>query len=92
MYIEFPKWKYHESGDAVVVDDADAETALGDGWHDLPVPPQELSDRQELMAQAAAKGLKIDRRWSDERIKAALAAAPADGATAPAAGAPVQGA
>lgn len=75
----YPKWKYHDSGDAVIVDDADAEAALGEGWHDLPLPPQEVSRREVLIAAAAEKDIKIDKRWSDERIQAAIDA-PKEGA------------
>lgn len=69
---EFPKWKYHDSGESLVVDDADAETALGEGWHDLPVEPQELTRRQVLIGAAEGRSIKIDKRWSDERIQTAL--------------------
>jgi hypothetical protein len=87
VFQEFPKWKYHDSGDAVMVDDKDAETALGEGWHDLPLPPQEVSRRDALLAAAADKGMKIDKRWSDERIQAALDAAPEVAPVAPVEGA-----
>ena len=69
---EFPKWKYHESGESLIVDDSDAETALGEGWHDLPVEPQDLTHRAVLLQQAAERGIRIDKRWSDARIKLAL--------------------
>lgn len=78
MYVfqAFPKWKYHDSGESVIVEHEDAETALGDGWHDLPIEPQEVSRREVLLAAAAEKGIKIDKRWSDDKIQAAI-----DGAT-----------
>lgn len=69
---EFPKWKYHENGESVIVDDTDAETSLGEGWHDLPVEPQELTHRAALLQIAAERGVKVDKRWSDSRIKLAL--------------------
>lgn len=78
----FPKWKYHESGESLIVDDSDAETALGEGWHDLPVEPQDLTYRAALLQQAAERGIRIDKRWSDERIKLALAPPVATVATA----------
>lgn len=34
---EYPKWKYHAFEVPVIVKDADAENALGDGWVDSPV-------------------------------------------------------
>jgi hypothetical protein len=33
---EFPKWKYHETQNAVIVQDPDEESALGEGWFDSP--------------------------------------------------------
>ena len=35
-FVEYPKWKYHATKPAVVVKDAQAETALGEGWADSP--------------------------------------------------------
>ena len=29
---QYPKWKYHASGDAQMVNDPKAEAALGEGW------------------------------------------------------------
>lgn len=37
--VEYPKWKYHESGRAVVVQSRDGEVALGPGWGDSPAGP-----------------------------------------------------
>jgi hypothetical protein len=34
----YPKWKYHRSGRSIIVNDADAEAALGEGWSDSPNP------------------------------------------------------
>jgi hypothetical protein len=34
---EYPKWKYHPTKEAVVVSDAQAEAALGEGWGDKPI-------------------------------------------------------
>lgn len=33
---EFPKWKYHRSNPACVVDDRKHEISLGDEWEDTP--------------------------------------------------------
>lgn len=37
--VEYPKWKYHEDGRAVVVQSRDGEVALGAGWGDSPAGP-----------------------------------------------------
>jgi hypothetical protein len=34
---EYPKWKYHPTRKAMVVKDAQAEVALGEGWGDKPI-------------------------------------------------------
>ena len=36
-YVEFPKCKYHAHHEAVVVDNAEDEAKLGEGWQDVPV-------------------------------------------------------
>jgi hypothetical protein len=36
-YVEFPKCKYHADREAVVVDNAEGEAKLGEGWQDVPV-------------------------------------------------------
>jgi hypothetical protein len=32
----YPKWKYHATKEAVVVDSEEEEKALGKGWKDTP--------------------------------------------------------
>ena len=59
---EYPKWV-----DGVIVADADAEAAL------LASRPD--SERAILMQVAVEKGIKVDGRWSDAKIRAALEAA-----------------
>ena len=66
-YQPFPKWKYHRTGRSVVVDNADAEAALGEGWGDSPGGPSGLPpssdplrwfdswDLQDLSAEAALR-------------------------------------
>ena len=34
-----PKWKYHRTGKSIIVQNSDAETALGEGWGDSPAGP-----------------------------------------------------
>jgi hypothetical protein len=36
MYQKFPRWKYHRSKPACIVEDAEQESALGEGWSDAP--------------------------------------------------------
>jgi hypothetical protein len=64
-FVPFPKWKYHPSEPPCVVADAEAETALGDGWYDSPV------------AAAAARDAEPDGSESGEVDEAALASEPA---------------
>ena len=40
---EYPKWKYNPTQEPVIVQDADSEAALGDGWADSPFADEPLS-------------------------------------------------
>lgn len=39
QYQEYPKWKYHASETACIVEDRDEEDALGEQWYDNPAGP-----------------------------------------------------
>ena len=53
---QYPKWKFHISKPALIVNDAAAEAALGEGWYDHPDEPRkqaqpvktDLSDLQRM--------------------------------------------
>lgn len=81
--IEFPKWKYHSTKGAVVVEDEEAEQALGKGWFDSkPGVPESAEDdddraaaemyRKELLAKARALGIDIYHTSGVEKIQAAI--------------------
>jgi hypothetical protein len=36
-FVEFPKCKYHADHETVVVENAEDEAKLGEGWQDVPV-------------------------------------------------------
>lgn len=57
---EYPKWI-----NGVIVADADAEAALM-----AQIEPQD--ERAALLQIAAEKGVAVDRRWSDARIREAI--------------------
>lgn len=59
---EYPKWV-----NGVIVADADAEAAL------LAAQPD--SERAILLQIAGEKGVKVDGRWSDAKLRAAIEAA-----------------
>jgi hypothetical protein len=61
-FVEFPKWV----GD-VLVQNADEEAAL--------LGSDDADTRAALLLIAAEKGVKVDKRWSDDKIRAALEAA-----------------
>ena len=74
--IYYPKWLYSASGAQIVPDEA-AHAALGKGWYESPVDVpvaghDAVIDRQALIDLAAAKGVKVDKRWSDERLAAEI--------------------
>jgi len=60
-FVEYPKWV-----NGVIVADADAEAAL------LAAQPD--SERAILLQIAAEKGVKVDGRWSDAKLRAAIEA------------------
>ena len=49
---EYPKWKYHEDGRALIVQTLDGELQLGPGWGDSPAGP--FATAEALDAEAAA--------------------------------------
>jgi len=87
-----PKWKYHATLPAVIVDDAEAEQDLGLGWHDTPAEAQAAASaidaedaaeqaeiyRKELLAKAAKLGLKLHPMTGVEKIQAAIDAQEAE--------------
>ncbi|MDR7006090.1 hypothetical protein [Paraburkholderia strydomiana] len=63
-FLEYPKMV-----NGVIVQSADEEAALA------PVEPEQSDERSALIQIADEKGVKIDRRWSNDKIRAALEAA-----------------
>lgn len=61
-FAEYPKWV----GDQLV-QNAEEEAAL--------LGSDDAGQREALIQIAAEKGVKIDKRWSDDKIRAALEAA-----------------
>ena len=61
-FVAYPKWV-----NGVVVADADAEAAL--------LAQEPSSERAILLQIAEEKGVQIDKRWSDARIRSAIEAA-----------------
>lgn len=61
-FVEFPKWV-----NGVIVADAEAEAAL--------LASQPDSERAILLQVAAEKGVKVDGRWSDAKLRAAIESA-----------------
>lgn len=59
VYQEYPKW----IGEALV-QTAEEEAAL--------LGADTVADRDALIQSAVEKGIKIDRRWSDDKIRAAI--------------------
>lgn len=78
---QFPKWKYAADGRTLIVDDAESEEALGDGWYDTPadIPDpdaeDDAADLDALRAEAEALGIKVDARWKEKRLQEEIAKA-----------------
>lgn len=73
---EFPKWKYHDTQQAVIVHNEDENVALGDGWRDTVEAAKEADDsldkKEALIAELVEKGIAHDKRWGIEKLKTAL--------------------
>ena len=67
---EYPKWV----GDTLV-HSAEEESALKPTSNDAPAVDVDNDERAALIQIAEEKGVKIDKRWSAEKIRAALEAA-----------------
>lgn len=83
--VVYPRWMFHYALPAVMVNDRRQEEALGPDWFSTPaeaiqmagdkakVTEKQLSEHDRLVEEALAAGLKVDKRWSIERLKNALA-------------------
>ncbi len=67
----YPKWLY-SAGASLIVANEDDHAALEGDWYespaDVPAPGSGPVGRDALLAQAEAKGVKVDKRWSDARL------------------------
>lgn len=88
----YPKFIFHATEPAKVVDDATAHEAAGPEWGESPAEADayaaavkakaeaeaalaaENSEKDTLIAEGEKRGIKLDGRWSIERMKAALEA------------------
>lgn len=86
---EFPKWKYSVTG-GVIVEDAEAEAALGDGWFNFPDEVEAAQkakreaedeaddlaakDLETLRTTAKDLGIEVDGRWKEPRLEAEIKA------------------
>ncbi len=52
---QYPKWKYGKDGAAQIVQDEEADKALGDGWYESPVDAKAADEAQAAKAAAKAK-------------------------------------
>lgn len=72
----YPKWVYPEDGTpAFIVKDEAAHHEWLAGRNVPEETPAPAGDRQKMIDLAASNNVKIDKRWSDQRIAEALSAA-----------------
>lgn len=81
-YQEYPKWVADRHGKKVIVRSVEEEAKVT-ATIDQPEPVQPRNELQEcaktderalLILQAKDKGVKIDKRWGVEKLRAALEA------------------
>lgn len=73
-YQEYPKWV----GDKIVQDaeeEADVLAAIAAAEEDALRGADTPAEREALLAAAADKGIKVDKRWSDDKLRTAIEAA-----------------
>lgn len=66
----YPKWLYSAERSLIVATEEEHAALEGDWYEspaDVPVSGSVVS-REKLLAQAEAKGVKVDKRWSDARL------------------------
>lgn len=78
VYQPYPRQKFHRTGKTVVVNDADAEAALGEGWRDSPNDPFEVPESSDPLRWFDSWGLQQLSPDAKARIKAGLVDAHAD--------------
>lgn len=70
VHQEYPKWVHHVDGRSKIVNDADEEASLGEGWGKVAEKAQSIeSELDSLIAQAESLGIKIDNRWGVKRLR-----------------------
>lgn len=78
----YPKWLYHETEPARIVNDADEHAEHEEnGWVDTPAKLQKPEadpdagvDKTELIAQAKALGIDAKGTWGVKKLQEAIAA------------------
>ncbi|MNM06992.1 hypothetical protein D3C81_170240 [compost metagenome] len=79
--MEFPKMIYlggeHGAEHRIVADQAEQNAAKADGYLQLPAEPPPVGDEKtELFAALTDAGIKFDKRWNVEKLRAALEGKP----------------
>lgn len=72
-----PTYIYHADGRAIIVDRCDVAAKHAEGWRESPGEAAQVQDEvtdsiDDLRAQAEAKGIKVDGRWSIARLQAEI--------------------
>src|SRR5215831_12751435 len=75
---QYPKWKYHRTGKSVLVQDADAEASLGEGWGNFPGGPSGLPPGSDPLRHFDEWKLDQLNAKAKVRIKSGLLKAHAD--------------
>lgn len=76
--MEYPKYLYHKTLEAVVVTTPEQMEALGAGWYSTPTERDNSAEaapiisKEDLWVELDALEIKYDKRWSIDKLKAAL--------------------
>jgi hypothetical protein len=84
--VTYPRWMFHASEPATLISNRDHELALGPGWYPTPnealnaarkgstITTEQLDEHSRLVKQAVELGVRgADSRWTDQRLKNAIA-------------------
>lgn len=65
----FPKWKYHSTKDALIVQDEEQEKALGSGWGESPAEFGRITYKEHMESWQAKEEIKEEVEAKPKKSK-----------------------